>query len=143
MANEITVTAADVRILSGQTARAIAAEALAFGDLVYVYSSSGNYPTVKKTVGSAVATALAVGVVVAGDPANPGATTVASGEMCDIALVGARVTGFSSATAGGNVWVSDTAGRLSSVVGTKSGFAGVMLTPTIFLFMPGLYTIST
>ena len=83
----------------------------------HVRSYSGNLPAVSKTVGGAVATANPLGVVVAGAMAN---TTIASGEACDVVVFG-PVAGYSSMTSGATIWVSDTAGRLSSVVGTKSG----------------------
>mgnify|MGYP000232789541 CR=1 FL=1 len=143
MANEIAVTTADVRQLSGPSSRAVADGALAFGDLVYISGYSNNRPKVAKCDGTAVAKALAYGVVVQGDASNPGATSVADADVIDVALPGARVAGYTGATAGGKVWVSDTVGRLSSVVGTKSGFVGVMETPNVLFFMPGLYVIST
>jgi hypothetical protein len=144
MANEIAVTPADIRLLSGPIPnRAVADGALAFGDSVYISGYSNNRPKVAKCDGTAVAKALCYGIVVAGDPANPGETSVADGELCDIAVVGSRVAGYTGATAGGKVWVSDTVGRLSSVVGTKSGFIGVMETPNVLFVMPGLYVIST
>ena len=58
MANEVTVTTTDVRPLNDcVVARAVAGEALALGDAVYVSSYSGNLPVVSKADGSAVATA--------------------------------------------------------------------------------------
>ncbi len=143
MANEITVTAADVRPLTGaMIRRAIAGEALAFGDAVYISSYSGNLPVVSKCVGSALATALAYGVVVAPQVDTEGASTVASGKACDIVVLG-PVTGYSSMTSGAHIWVSDTAGRLSSVVGTKSCVLGVAESPTVLLVRPGEFTVST
>ncbi len=141
MANEITVTAADVRPLRGAVCiRAIASEALAFGDAVYVSSYSGDLPVVTKADGNAVATAQALGVVVAPSVALSG-SSVASGEACDVCVFG-PVTGFSGMTSGGTVWVHDTAGVLSSAVGTKSGYVGISLTPYVIFVRPGLYTIS-
>ena len=65
MANEVTVTATDVRPLGeALIRRAIAAHALAFGDPVYISSYSGNLPVVSKAAGGAVATANPFGVVV-------------------------------------------------------------------------------
>lgn len=140
MANEITVTTTDVRPLGGAIVRrAVAAEALALGDVVYVSSYSGNLPAVSKTVGGAVATANPLGVVVAGAMAN---TTIASGEACDVVVFG-PVAGYSSMTSGATIWVSDTAGRLSSVVGTKSGIVGLAESPTVALVRPGLFTVSS
>ena len=140
MANEITVTTADVRPLGGAVVRrAIAGEALALGDSVYVSSYSGTLPVVIKTVGTAIATGNCYGIVVAGANAN---SSVASGETCDVVICG-PVTGYSGITSGATIWVSDTAGRLSSVVGTKSCVIGLAESPTVALVRPGLFTVSS
>lgn len=142
MANEIALTAADIRPLRGaQVVRAIAGEALTFGQAVYVSSYSGDQPVVSKADGSAVATANPLGIVVAPSVALAG-SSVASGEACDVVTFG-PVGGFNSMTSGGTVWVHDTAGTLSSAVGTKSGVVGFSLTPTIVFVRPGLFTISS
>lgn len=142
MANEITVTAADVRPLQGAVViRAIAGEALTFGAGVYVSSYSGDIPVVSKSDGNAVASAQLLGVVVAPSTALAG-SSVASGEACDICVFG-PVTGFSGMTSGGTVWCHDTAGVLSSAVGTKSGYVGISISPTVLFLRPGLYVIST
>lgn len=141
MANEVTVTAADVRPLRGAIiTRAIAGEALAFGDAVYVSSYSGDLPVVSKILGGAVATCNPLGVVVAPSVALAG-SSVASGEACDVVVHG-PVTGYSGMTSGNTIWASDTAGRLSTVVGTKSGVVGVALSPATVLVRPGLFTVS-
>lgn len=140
MANEVTVTAADVRPLGeALIRRAIAAHALAFGDPVYISSYSGNLPVVSKTSGNAVATANPFGVVVSGGLAN---TTIAANEAVDVVVLGA-VTGFSGMTSGSTIWVSDTTGRLSSVVGTKSGVVGVAESPATVFVRPGLFAVSS
>ncbi|MBM3747451.1 MAG: hypothetical protein FJW34_16825 [Acidobacteria bacterium] len=140
MANEVTVTTADVRPLTGCIIRrAVAGEALALGDCVYVSSYSGDLPVVSKADGSAVNTANVYGVVVAGALAN---TTIASGESCDVVTLG-PVTGYSSMTSGNTIWVSDTSGRLSTVVGTKSGVVGVAETPATVYVRPSLHTVSS
>jgi len=140
MANEVTVTTTDVRPLSGSLIRrAIAGEALAFGDVVYISSYSGAQPVVSKAAGGAVATANPFGVVVSGALGN---TSVASGEACDICVLGA-VAGYSGMTSGNTIWVSDTTGRLSSVVGTKSGVVGVAESPTVVYVRPSLHTVSS
>lgn len=140
MANEITVTTGDVRALTGAVARrAVAGEALALGDVVYVSSYSGNLPVVSKAVGTAVATANPLGIVVAGALAN---SSIASGEACDVVIAG-PVTGYSGMTSGATIWVSDTAGRLSSAVGTKSGIVGLAESPTVALVRPGLFVVSS
>jgi hypothetical protein len=69
-------------------------------------------------------------------------TTIASGEACDVVVFG-PVAGYSSMTSGATIWVSDTAGRLSSVVGTKSGIVGLAESPTVALVRPGLFTVSS
>lgn len=140
MANEVTVTAADVRPLTGCIIRrAIAASALAHGDVVYPSSYSGDKPVVSKADGSAVATANGLGVVVSGALGN---TTIAANEACDVVVFG-PVTGYSGMTAGNTIWVSDTAGRLSTVVGTKSGVVGLAESPTVVMVRPGLFTVSS
>ena len=87
MTNEVTVTAADVRPLGGALIRrAIAAHALAHGDVVYISSYSGNLPVV--TQGQRPmrwSTANPFGVVVAGALAN---TTIAASEAVDIVVLG-------------------------------------------------------
>lgn len=140
MANEVTVTTTDVRPLNDCTiARAVAGEALALGDAVYVSSYSGNLPVVSKADGSAVATANVLGIAIAGALAN---TAIASGETLDVVTNG-PVTGYASMTSGNTIWISDTAGRLSTVVGTKSGVIGVALTPATVMVRPGLFTVSS
>lgn len=142
MANEISVTTGDVRPLRGAVIqRAVASEALAFGDVVYVSSYSGDLPVVTKADGNAVATANALGIVVAPSVALAG-SSVASGEACDVVTFG-PVGGYSGMTSGATVWVHDTAGTLSSAVGTKSGVVGFSLTPTIVFVRPGLFAVSS
>jgi hypothetical protein len=140
MANEITVTTTDVRPLTGAIIRrAVAGEALALGDVVYISGYSGNQPVVSKAVGGAVATANPFGIAIAGAMAN---TTIASGETLDVVVFG-PVTGYSSMTSGNSVWVSDTSGRLSSVVGTKSGVVGLAESPTVVFVRPSLHVVSS
>ena len=126
MANEVTVTVADVRPVGDSVImRGKATEALAFGDAVYVDSATGEVPNISKADASAVnALLVCVGVVVAGNPANPGATSIAVGDPVDVVVHG-FVTGYSSMTPGVNIWLSDTVGRLSTVVGTKSCIIGI------------------
>lgn len=142
MSNEISVTTADVRPLRGAIVRrAIAAEALSFGMCVYVYSYSGDTPTVKKATGAAVATCNPFGIVVAPSAALSGAS-VASGEACDVVVFG-PVTGYSGMTSGATVWVHDTAGVNSKAVGTKSGVVGLAETPAVIFVRPGLFAVSS
>lgn len=142
MANEITVTAADVRPLRSATVvRAIAGEALTFGAAVYVSSYSGDLPVVSLTAGGAVATANPLGIVVAPSVALSG-SSVASGEACDVVTFG-PVAGYSGMTSGTTVWVHNTGGVLSSAVGTKSGIVGFSLTPAVVFVRPGLFAVSS
>jgi hypothetical protein len=139
---DITVVAADVRPLTGAMKRAaVAGEALTVGHVVYVDSYSGNLPSVKKTAGGAVATANPFGVVVAGSPVTGGSTSIASGEGCDVVVLG-PVAGFSGMTSGGNIWVSNTAGAAADAVGTKSGVLGLAESPTVLFVRPGLFVVS-
>jgi len=130
---DLTVTAADVRPLTGAiTRRAIANEAMAIGDAVYIDGSSGNLPTIKKAVGTAVATGNVWGVVVS--QAETESTTVASGATVDVCVYG-PVAGIAG-TAGGFVWGSDTAGKLADAVGTKSMIVGVMESTAVLFVRP-------
>lgn len=131
----LTVTAADVRPLQGAiTVRAIANEAMTQGVAVYVDGASGDTPTVKKTVETAVATGNMLGVVVAGAPEKNGSTTIAIGDIVDVCVYG-PIAGVAG-TAGGFVWAGDTAGELVDAVGTKSMIAGIMLTAGVFFVRP-------
>jgi hypothetical protein len=140
MANEVTVVTANVRPLTGAVIRrAVAAEALALGDVVYVSAASGNLPAVSKTNGAAVATGNPFGIVIAGAAAN---TTIAAAETVDVVTLG-PVTGYTDMTPGNTIWVSDTAGRLSTVVGSKSGVVGVAETAATIYVRPSLHVVST
>lgn len=143
MANEVSCTTADVRPLRGAIIRrAVAAEALSFGQVVYVSSYSGDLPAVSKATGAAVATGNPFGIVIAPSTALAG-TSVASGEACDVVVFG-PVTGYSGMTSGNTIWVSsDTAGANSKVVGTHSGVVGLAETPATIFVRPGLFIVST
>jgi hypothetical protein len=140
MANEVTVTVADIRPLKGAISiRAKATEALAFGDAVYIDTATGDIPNVSKADAGAVdINYLAVGIVVSASPDYPGATTVAAGDPCDVVVVG-PVTGYLGMTPGTTAWLSDTAGRLSSVVGTKSMVMGFVMSASTVFVLPGFY----
>lgn len=134
MAN-ITVTVADVRPLTGAVKRrAICNEAMNVGALVYIDGYNGILPSIKMTLCAVLATGNAFGVVVAGDPAKPGTTAIAVGDVCDVVVFG-PVAGFTG-TAGGFVWGSDDAGRIADAVGTKSTIAGFMETNQTFFVRP-------
>jgi hypothetical protein len=118
MANEITVTKADVRPLTGAIIRRYTAGGTMYvGDVVYV-ASDGD---VEAADGSAVATLLGfAGIVVSGPN---GATTISAGDAIDVVTFG-PVAGYLSMTPGALIYVSDTVGRLSTVAGTKSLIVG-------------------
>lgn len=122
---DCTVTAADVRPLNGAVIRrATATEALAFGDAVYIDSDTGTIPNVSKATGSAVNALLDVwGIAVAGNPANPGATSIAAADPVDVVVFGC-VDGYAGGTPGYTAWLSDTKGKVSTTVGTKSCMIG-------------------
>lgn len=131
----LTVTAADVRTLEGATIRrAQAAEAMTVGQQVYVSGASGNIPIVTRGSAAALATSNMYGVVVAGDPQKNGSTTIASGDPVDV-VTGGPVAGIAG-TAGGFVWVGDTAGELTDAAGTKSVIAGFMESANVFFVRP-------
>jgi hypothetical protein len=139
---DVTCTASLVRPLQGaMIRRAQADEAIAFGAPVYVSSYSGNIPLVSNADASADDALLIVyGVAVAGG--RDGATSIADGDPCDIVVYGA-VEGYSSMSSGAHIWLSDTTGRVSTTVGTKSCIVGVAETPTVLFVRPGKFTAST
>jgi hypothetical protein len=139
---DITVVAANVRPLQGALIRrAVAGEALAFGDSVYVSSYSGNLPVASKTDGNgALGLTRCYGIVVGGG--TDGATSVASGAQCDVCVLGA-VAGLTDLTPGAIVWISDNAGLIANAVsGTHSCVVGVAETLTTLLVRPGAYVVS-
>jgi hypothetical protein len=134
MANEVTCVTADVRPLEGaMIRRACAAAALDFGMAVYISSATGNIPNVSKCAPGALATGHMFGIVVSG---SLGGTSVASGEPCDVVVLG-PVTGYTGMTPGATIWASsDTAGALSTVVGAKSTIVGLAESATTVLVRP-------
>jgi hypothetical protein len=108
---DVTVTKTAVSLLAGHTFRGPAAGgALIAGDVVYIDGSNG----VKKADASAAPTAEVAGLLVA--PQD-----VASGDTgLDLAAAGAIVGGFSALNPGDLLYLSDTAGKLSTTPGTKS-----------------------
>lgn len=139
MANEITVTVANVRPLFGAKVRRLTAGgALAFGDAVYIDASA----ELQKCDGTDLAKALCVGLVVAPQADTMGATSIADGDVCDVVTSG-PVTGYSGMTPGLHVWVSDTVGRLSSAVGTKSCVIGYAESATVVYVRLGEFVVST
>jgi hypothetical protein len=120
MANEITVTAANVRALTENGAilqRYIAGAAITIGNLVYI-ASDGDVEHADGNVSLAVG--MAIGIAVA---SYDGETSVAAGDPVSVCVFG-PVSGYASMTPGTNLYVSDTVGRLSSVAGTVSRVIG-------------------
>lgn len=110
----ITVTAADVRPLNGAVVRRYNAGATVTpGDAVYI-ASDGD---VEEADADAEASTMAIGIVIAD---GTGAVSFAAGTRVDVVVFG-PVTGFSSMTPGGNVYVSVTAGALDQTAPTASG----------------------
>jgi hypothetical protein len=135
---DVTVVRANVRPLQGAIIRrAIAGEAIAFGDSVYVSSYSGDMPVVSLTDGNgALGLTRCFGVVVAPQTDTNGATSVASGAACDVVVFG-PVTGYTDAPTGAHVWISDTAGQIATAVsGTHSCIVGVAESLTVILVRP-------
>lgn len=108
---DVTVTKSIVSLLAGHSFRAPAAGAtLTAGDVVYIDGSNG----VKRADASAAATAKVAGLLVAPED-------VASGDTgLDLSAAGAIVGGFSGLNPGDMLYLSDTAGKLSTTPGTKS-----------------------
>jgi hypothetical protein len=138
---DITVVTADVRPLNTAVPiRAKATEALDFGDAVYIDSATGDIPNVSLADASLVnALVVAVGIVVATTPDNPGATSVAAGDPCDVVIRG-EVTGWTDLTPGRTVWLSDNAGNIANAVGTVSMVMGVAKSAATLIVNPGYYT---
>lgn len=133
MANEITVTAAQVRALTENGAvllpPLLAGGTITIGDLVYM--GSGGTVIAADANASADAT-KAIGVAV---ESFDGETTVASGNPVTVCCFG-PVSGYSGMTPGANIWVSDTVGRLSSAAGTFDRIVGFALSATIAFINP-------
>ena len=129
MAN-LDVTTRRISPLSGAIIRTlIAAEAGSLGDAVLV---SGN-DLAEPASAAAAGTAVARGVVVSAMRSGLGTETFAAGDALSVVLVG-PVTGYTGLTAGDDVFLSDTAGRLADEAGTvtkKMGF--VVNAETIFV----------
>ena len=123
MANEITVTKANVKPAAGSIViRVTAGGAINLGAPCYL-DGTNNW---KQANGGATGTADARGICV-GVPGN--ATVCVSGDEIDLIVLG-RMYGPSGMTADGLVYVSDTAGSLSTVAGTKSRTLGYSETAT-------------
>lgn len=120
MANEITVTAADVRALTENGAvlrRFVADAAITIGNLVYI-KSDGEVAHADGNVDLDVARAIGIAV-----ESYDGETSVVAGSPVSVCVFG-PVSGYASMTPGAPVYVSDTVGRLSTVAGTVSRIVG-------------------
>lgn len=138
MANEVSYTAASVRHIGSpeDIIRTTATGAMYLGQPVYI-DGSGEAVL---AVASSVAAANMVGIIVY--IGSQGATVAADGDMIGIAI-GGRVEGYASMAPGNVIWVSsDSAGRLSTVVGTKSCVAGIALSATCLLVRPSLHIVT-
>jgi hypothetical protein len=138
---DITVVTADIRPLNtAVVVRGKATEAMNFGDAVYFDSATGDIPNVSLADASSVdALLVAVGIVVATTPDNPGATSVAAAEPCDVVVFG-EVTGWTDMTPGQTIWLSNNVGNIASAVGTKSTVMGVAKSAATLIVNPGYYT---
>lgn len=102
-------------------------EAIDVGEVVYIKAADG---LAWLAAGSAVATAQSMGVVVA-IGSNGQTTGTGAGEVLSVVIWG-PVAGF-TVTAGALAYVSDTAGGLDTVAGTKTSIAGIGLPDNLLL----------
>lgn len=138
MANEVSYTASLIRHIGDPSdiIRCVAHEAMDLGQPVII-NSDGEAALADA---STVAGANMVGIpVYAG---FQGATAAAAGDTVGVAI-GGIVDGYSGMTPGNTIWISDTTGRLSTVVGTKSGVAGIAKTASQLIVRPGLFVVSS
>lgn len=126
----ITVTAADVRPLSGAVIRRFdAGGTVNMGAPVYL-ASDGD---VEHADASAVSTLVPTLGIAVSTP--DGGTSASAGERVDVVVFG-PVAGFSSLTPGGLVYVSDTAGGLDTAAGTKDFIVGYAESATTVFVQP-------
>lgn len=115
MADIVTV-AAKVRPLTGAVVRRYAASAsLTVGQAVYVHTDG----TIKAADADAVASAQARGILVA--VGIDGATSAASGDLCDVVVFGPVAVGVTGLTEGAVVYVSTTAGAMDQTASVTTG----------------------
>jgi len=108
------------------------------GSPVYVSANE----TVSLADASAVGTGACIGVAVANNPNGASATSIVSGEMCDVVLFG-PVAGYSTNMAAGTIfYVDDDAGVIANATGTKTTIIGVGLSGAILLVNPGIISVS-
>ena len=106
-------------------------EAIDVGEAVYIKAADGKAWLAD---GSAAATALLAGIVVA-IGSNGQTTGAGAGEVLSVVMYG-PVAGF-TVDAGDLIYVSDTAGALADAVGTAPCVAGLGLPDSILMVQPG------
>lgn len=123
---DVTVTKGRVSALAGPTYRpgVAAGAALTAGNAVYIDGTSG----VKKASAEAAATAKVAGLLIAPED------VVSGGEGIDLASPGCVVGGFSGLTPGDLLYLSNTAGALSTTPGTKLKAVARAITSTEILW---------
>lgn len=133
---DITVVAASIRPLAGCIIRRFTAgEAMTPGQPVYLSAAD----TVSLTDSSDVTKNFCIGVVVAG---ASGGATIASGEECDVVLMG-PVTGYSTNMAYNAVlFTDDDAGIISTTAGTKDTQIGIGLNSSTMMVHPQIIDFS-
>lgn len=138
---DIAVTAALVRPLRGAiTRRAIAGEAITFGQTVYISSYSGDLPVVSIADANAAGKGNVWGIAVASSTALAG-SSIASGEACDVVVFG-PVAGFTM-TSGNTIYQSNTAGAGADAAGTLACVIGLAESPQVLFVRAGQFAIST
>jgi hypothetical protein len=133
---DVTVVAASIRPLGGCIIRRFTAgEAMTPGQPVYLSAND----TVSLTDASDCTKNFCIGVAVAG---ASGGATIASGEECDVVLMG-PVTGYSTNMAVGAVlFTDDDAGVISTAAGTKDTMIGIGLNASTMLVYPRIIDFS-
>ena len=120
---DVTVTKGNVSALSDDdTIRLPAGETLTAGQVVYLNGANGA----KRAAAGAAATAKVIGVIVAPKDA-------VVGDVLDVGVQGCLVGGFSGLTPGDLLYLSDTAGVLSTTAGTKVKSVARVITTTDIL----------
>lgn len=124
------------------TLRAQAGEALEPGMAVYVSSASGDIPVIKKADATDEDASKAIGIVAAVNGQDH--TSAASGDAVTVVTFG-RVGGFSGMTAGGFVYVDETAGKLTQIPPATSGsykfIVGRAVSATVIHVAPFAFTL--
>jgi hypothetical protein len=129
---DIALTAANIRALTENgaiTAMFKAGGALGIGDVVYL-AADGDVEEADANVSNTVG--RGIGIVVAG-PSD--STTIAAGDPVTVCIFG-PVEGWSGATPGNSVFVSNTAGRLADAAGTVSHVMGRVISATRIWISP-------